>query len=218
MKSKRSGKRSGKRIEVPSRADVPTSVAQTAASDTHKSTHETPALEGAREAPAHDVGSFSLPLDRIPIDCVEIPDDMQVDVVGGPQRSALRLSGGNVDSPSSWKTGGLSIRVPDAFELAASGSRVRVQLVARAADGLERAEFLFAYSTADVGNSGWRRMSAGVAFEEFAFEWNVPPMDKGNGDFVGILPGRDQAVEISELLVKVVGSHVLAGTSTTENR
>ncbi len=161
----------------------------------------------ASDAPAEppiELPRFQLALDQFPMQRVEVPKSIKVEVVSGPGRKVLRVSGGSLDASPSGKTGGVSVRVSDAFERAASGARIRVQVVVRAADRMRESEFLIAYSTCDVGNSGWQRMWAGAEFETFSFEWDVPEMLHGNGDFVGILPEQDSAIEIAEVAVSVV--------------
>ena len=89
------------------------------------------------------------------------------------------------------------------MEAAASGKRVRVSVNARAARA-NTADFSVAYSTNEVGNSGWRKFTAGNQFEIKSFEFDVPPMREGKGDFVGVLPAPGSGVEIESLKVEVI--------------
>jgi len=148
-----------------------------------------------------DAGYFRLVLDRYPLEGAVAPDGLHVEVVERSGRSVLLLSGGDPDAASHSLTGGFSIRVSDSFESAVSGRRVRVKISARAAQGLADAEFSVAYSTNDVGNSGWKSHSVGNQFETLSFEWDVPTMVNGNGDYVGILPGQVGAIEVAGLTV-----------------
>jgi hypothetical protein len=100
----------------------------------------------------------------------------------------LRLAAGPPNATSGAKTGGYEIRVPDEVELAASGKPIQVSVVARAADRARSARLGVAYSTNDVGNSGWRWFAAGPEWAVFEMEYNVPRMNLGNGDFIGLLP------------------------------
>src|SRR5262245_41224780 len=127
-------------------------------------------------------------------------------MVAKPSRTAdgktvLCLFGGDPGAESQGRTGGFSISLPDRIEVAASGKRVRVS--ARAA-GASTAEFSVAYSTNEVGNSGWHEFTAGNRFEIKSFEFDVPPMREGRGDFVGILPVPGPAVEVETLKVEVI--------------
>lgn len=99
----------------------------------------------------------------------------------------LSLADGAADAVSMSYTGGYSILLPDAIEAAASGRRIIVRIGARAADGA-RSRFAVAYSTAEVGNSGWRWFEATADWAVFTMEWNVPVMRDGGGDYLGLLP------------------------------
>jgi hypothetical protein len=99
----------------------------------------------------------------------------------------IRLANGKTDAASFGTTQGYSIRVPDIVEAAASGCLVSVNVVARAA-GCAQSRFAVAYSTNEVGNSGWRWQDAGAEWSVFTIEYDVPVMKNGNGDFIGILP------------------------------
>jgi hypothetical protein len=107
---------------------------------------------------------------------------------GDDGRRILRLSDGNVDASSAGKTGGFSIRVPDAFERLASGRNIRVRVMARAAQGAAAARFAIAYSTNEVGNSGWRWFNVTPQWSIVEMSYSVPQMKNGNGDFIGLLP------------------------------
>ena len=160
--------------------------------------------EGTAAEAISGEGFFRLAFDRFPLESATAPAEMDVEVLSSPGRSVLLLSGGKPDAKSHGQTEGFSVRVPDTFEAAVSGHRVRVRISAKAARGLPDAEFSLAYSTAEVGNSGWQQLSVGSAFETLEFEWDVPPMINGNGDYVGILPGQSGAIEVAELTVIAV--------------
>jgi CBS-domain-containing membrane protein len=102
----------------------------------------------------------------------------------------ISLAGGKSDAVANGPTGGYSIRLPDTLETAASGRRVAVKVVARAAGGA-RSRFALAYSTNEVGNSGWRWNTVGPEWSVVAMTFGVPVMKEGRGDFVGILPDAD---------------------------
>jgi hypothetical protein len=105
-------------------------------------------------------------------------------------RTVLLLAGGDADAPSSGTTGGCSIRVSDAFERAASGRDIRLRVLARAGEGSAAGGRLaLAYSTCDVGNSGWHWYDVTPEWSVFEMRYPVPEMKGGNGDFIGLLPG-----------------------------
>ncbi|SFP67066.1 hypothetical protein SAMN05216419_101226 [Nitrosomonas cryotolerans] len=99
----------------------------------------------------------------------------------------IRLANGKPGAASRGATDGYSIRLPDIIEAAASGKHIAVSIIARAAAGNDTSRFALAYSTNEVGNSGWRWFKAGVAWSVHTMEYDVPIMRKGNSDFVGIL-------------------------------
>ena len=99
----------------------------------------------------------------------------------------VMLGGGIATSASSGKISeGYTVVLPDAFEANASGRTIRMTVLARATS--TPVNFKLAYSTNEVGNSGWKMFEAGVAFTEHTLEWAVPPMKDGRGDFAGIQP------------------------------
>jgi hypothetical protein len=116
----------------------------------------------------------------------------------------LRLSRGRPDAVSAGPTGGFSIRVPDAIEAAASGNRIRVEVVARTAPGAAEGRLALAYSTNEVGNSGWAWREAAPDWAIHRLDYAVPPMRKGNGDFVAVLPEAEGAgVEVAAMALTV---------------
>jgi len=116
----------------------------------------------------------------------------------------LRLAEGRADAPSMNQTGGYSVRLPDSIEAAASGRRVAISVIARAA-GARHSRFALAYSTNDVGNSGWRWQDAGPDWAIHTMEYDVPAMNNGNGDFLGVLPdvAGQAGVEICCVAVRI---------------
>lgn len=118
----------------------------------------------------------------------EIPPGLsvsnQIDVEG---QEYLLLCNGSPKAGSHGITGGLSIRLPNAVETEASNRHVTIKIVARAANEMQ-SRFALAYSTNEVGNSGWRWFDATPVWSVYPMEWDVPMMRTGNGDFIGILP------------------------------
>jgi hypothetical protein len=112
---------------------------------------------------------------------------------------------GHVPGPySTGTTGGAFLRLEDGFEGRAAGKSVRVTLtLSGPAGGLVAA----AYSTNDLGNSGWRGFALTPGPAEHSFEYDVPPLVRGNGDYIGIDPdpeGRGQAVTVHAIRVDVL--------------
>ncbi|SDY39983.1 hypothetical protein [Nitrosomonas sp. Nm33] len=102
----------------------------------------------------------------------------------------ITLAKGNPKAGSGGVTGGYSIRLPDQIEAAASGHHIAVSVIARASGG-DQSRFAVAYSTNEVGNSGWRKFTAGAEWAVYTMEFDVNVMKEGRGDFVGILPDSE---------------------------
>jgi hypothetical protein len=79
-----------------------------------------------------------------------------------------------------------TVVLPEAFEANASGKTIRMTVLARGTS--TPVTFKLAYATNEVGNSGWQSFEAGTDFAEHFFEWAVPPMMNGNGDFAAVQP------------------------------
>ena len=119
-------------------------------------------------------------------------------ITDGSGITALRIAKGEEKANSTGNTGGYSVRVPDEFEKLASGRMIKLRLLARSLDAAN-GRIACAYSTNEVGNSGWRWLSFGPEWEIKSFEFNVPPMKEGRGDFVGLLPPAAGAPETEVL-------------------
>lgn len=124
----------------------------------------------------------------------------------GADGAIARVCNDDPAAQSAGRTGGWSIRVPDSLEAAAGGKAVTVSICARAANGGPSAEFSGAYSTNEVGNSGWQRFVAGPGWQLFSFCYNVNPMVNGKGDFIGILPAPagEPGIDIGFVTAQVV--------------
>jgi hypothetical protein len=147
-----------------------------------------------------------LPNSELPPGLVIVPGSMEASLVTtGDGRIVLRLANGDPKAHSAGPTGGYSIRVSDQTELAASGKPVRVLVVARVAAAAPSSRLAVAYSTNEVGNSGWRWFSVGQEWAELEMDYDVPPMRDGHGDFIGLLPDEQgaPAVEVSAVAVRV---------------
>lgn len=112
------------------------------------------------------------------------------------------------EQPSSaGRTGGAYVELPVDFEEAASGERIRVSVTARSAPENGAESFAVAFSTNEVGNSGWRTFEADSEFQAFSFEYDVNPMREGRGDFVGIwadTTGSGRAIIVESVTLEVL--------------
>ena len=101
----------------------------------------------------------------------------------------LKLAGGDRSGASDGVTAGFVIRVRDAFEREASEHAVRVRVLARSTDAAPT-RLAVAYSTNEVGNSGWRWRDVGPSWEVCEITYDVPKRKNGNGDYIGLMPAE----------------------------
>ena len=117
----------------------------------------------------------------------------------------VQLSGVQSNAPSQGLPG-IYLRLPDQFEKAASAHKVRVTVFARHAADAPNTSFAVAYSTNEVGNSGWQKFTLRDQLSGYSFTFAVPAMVKGLGDYIGILPdptGAKGSVEIAGIVAEV---------------
>lgn len=117
-------------------------------------------------------------------------------IISQPANQAERTSAG--------ATSGLSFALDQEFESIASGQRVTVEISARLSS--EDMEFVAAYSTNEVGNSGWQSFAGSTEFSVYTFEYSVAPMRAGRLDYVGVeLPPEypDGTLEVEWVRVSV---------------
>jgi hypothetical protein len=122
--------------------------------------------------------------------------------------AGVLIAGHVAEANSTGRTSGAHIHVPDEFEMVASANsiRVTVELELESAEGTARA----AYSTSDVGNSGWRSLDIDAESGTATFSYDVPPINNGNGDYLGIDPdpeGIGQSVVVSAILLEVLDAN-----------
>lgn len=156
---------------------------------------QTPAEAPADERIAQFINWGSLPSDQI-----IVTQDVNYTVSDG----AARISGVAQYAPAGGSTGGVGVRLPDDFERAASGTQVRVTVRASSVD--PGALLGVAYSTADVGNSGWQAFNLTSEPQDFTFDYAVPALQAGNGDFLGFRSYDDDAVIVYGYQVELIGA------------
>lgn len=112
----------------------------------------------------------------------------------------MTISGTISERVSAGQTTGISLRVPAEFEIAASGKIVRVHAVV---SGETAGDAFLAYSTNDVGNSGWMPFPVSNEDSAIVLEYNVPVMNLGQGDYIGIDP-NGLSITVKAVSVEVV--------------
>jgi hypothetical protein len=105
------------------------------------------------------------------------------------------------DAESTGWTGGMSVRLSAAQEAENSGHTVKVTVRAFSPDA--GAMLGIAYSTADVGNSGWQQFPLTAAPADYTFTYYAPPMNEGRGDFVGFRSYGASTVHVVGYAVEV---------------
>jgi hypothetical protein len=161
-------------------------------------------VSGAK--PGSDPGVFAVAADSKGIPGLLAPQGASMAPIVIDGGAAVRLSGVKSDAPSAGYPG-IYVPTTASFELAASGKTVRVTVTARSASETPSPGFSVAYSTSDVGNSGWRNFPLTDKLTPYSFIYDVPTMKSGNGDYIGILPdpsGAGGAVEVSSITAEVV--------------
>ncbi len=119
------------------------------------------------------------------IEAMSIADGLSVDMNDNQTMSISGLS--NVETSGS-KTGGAAFVVSSEDEAEIDGNRVRIRILASGEPG---SAMKVAYSTNDVGNSGWRKFDLSEDLAEYSFEYAVPAMKAGRNDYIGIAPVVD---------------------------
>jgi hypothetical protein len=108
-------------------------------------------------------------------------------VISASDESSITIGGLLNDPTSGQTTGGYAIKLPDVVEQTVSGQKIKISIFLEGA-GADDTKFRLAYSTNEVGNSGWVVFDAIEANDEHSFEYEVNPMKNGRGDFIGFDP------------------------------
>ncbi len=132
-----------------------------------------------------------------------VPQGVSYQALPQGELVAAEISGVPEDAPSTGWTGGVAVRLPTELENRASGHRIKVTV--RAAAAQERGRLGVAYSTSEVGNSGWQLFELGEAPIDVTFEFDVPVKNQGNGDFLGFRNNGPEPVRVFGYLVEVLG-------------
>jgi hypothetical protein len=158
-----------------------------------------PNLPGSHPAGA-PLASFQFAADGDSRPGFTAPDSATAEfvTVSKGETPVVRLAGMQSNAPATGRPG-IYLSLPEAFEKAASGQIVRVTLAARRSPDSPNAAFAVDYSTSDVGNSGWQRFPLTDDLTIQSFTFAVPPMNAGNGDFIGILPDPVNSVGSVEI-------------------
>ncbi|CBV42517.1 hypothetical protein [Halomonas elongata] len=122
----------------------------------------------------------------------------------GSQSALFTWSAG---SPSSGGRPGTAKAIPERTAIQFAGRRVRVTLDAKQPSSGTASEFAVAYSTSDVGNSGWHRFKPSGSWKPFSFLYDVPEANHGGRDFIGVwgdTSNRGNGILIDNMRIEVV--------------
>lgn len=111
------------------------------------------------------------------------------------------VAGGSDELSSGGRTQGAHFVLDSEFEEAASGNQVRV--VVSAVSEAPAAKLFAAYSTREVGGSGWQEWDISSATSKHSFTFDVPEMKEGRFDFLGFY-APDAPVTITSARVEVL--------------
>ncbi|GGE46172.1 hypothetical protein GCM10011367_21220 [Marinicauda pacifica] len=101
---------------------------------------------------------------------------------------------------------GIGFLVPEPFEAAVRGRRIRVSAIVRRTDpSLE--SLALAYFTAANGDSGWREIALTDEFEPVSFEWSVPRGEVNGQEWIGIWPDPEGGAR--EVIIRQVSVEIL---------
>lgn len=147
-------------------------------------------------------GDFVASFDKAGGQSLGVPEGFQL----RQDDSFVELSG-HVPNSTSAGAPGIWLKIPETIEKRVSGKLIVVEALVRSANG---GRFAMAYSTAEVGNSGWIFLQAGTKFTKVSFTYRGKPMKNGGGDYVGILPDPDnigQVLHVEEIAVSALGKY-----------
>ena len=162
--------------------DEPMEVAEEEATEEEVSEEEAFVAMAAEAEPAEMTASFSMSGPEL-MDALMVASDAFT--VTGNEMGAVLVGSSAENLSSGGRTGAIYLQVPEAFETSASASTIEmsVDLIAEA-DGV----VAIAYSTSEVGNSGWKTLPVTAGENTVTMTYAVPAMKNGNGDYFGIQP------------------------------
>lgn len=99
------------------------------------------------------------------------------------------------------------LTIPEPLALMFAGQRVSVSVIAKQADTDPSSEFAVAYSTNDVGNSGFQTFTPTADYKKFTFEYDVPLPNAGGTDYLIInadtsASGKGIVVDDIQIVIK----------------
>ena len=93
---------------------------------------------------------------------------------------------GTSNPASSGTTGGAYLTIPERIALGFANKRIKVTVYAKQPSSNASSSIAVAYSTNDVGNSGWQNFTPTTSWAPYSFFYDVPKPSSGGTDFLGI--------------------------------
>lgn len=152
-------------------------------------------------APASAVPAITT-WDSIPVNTITAPEGVSYVIARTDGGFAAQISNVPANALASGATQGVSIRLPDSMEDAASGMQVRVTVRAASPAG---GRLGAAYSTAEVGSSGWQEFALTPTPADYTFDYSVGAKINGGGDYLGFRNIGAAPVQVLGYRVDVIG-------------
>lgn len=102
------------------------------------------------------------------------------------------------------RTSGAVVEYPLPKTAGLAGKNLKVTVTAEAVSG-DTAPFSVAYTTAAIGNSGFRAFEATTEPQDFSFEWQVPDLGERGADFIGIVLPEGSSIRVDSIEVADAG-------------
>ncbi|MBX3428460.1 MAG: hypothetical protein KF779_02635 [Hyphomonadaceae bacterium] len=145
---------------------------------------------------------------------INVPEGVAFNPIDVNGTRVMEISAVPETAQSAQKTGGVSVRMSDDFENRVSGNQLLVTV--RAYSTQPEARLGVAYSTNEVGNSGWRVFPVTDQPADYQFVYSVAPKRAGLGDFLGFRSYGEQAIRVVGFQVTVLPGAAAAPLPRTE--
>jgi hypothetical protein len=144
-----------------------------------KNTKETPAMKANKALPAKNTKAFT-------VQNAKAWKPFKGNTVNIEKDGTVLLASSLNNPKSSVTTQGAYVVVPLAQVKDYSDKTVQITVIAAKAKENGSAEFAVAYSTAEVGNSGWKKFTPGEKFASYSFKYKIPTCKECKPDFIGV--------------------------------
>ncbi|MEM9739269.1 MAG: hypothetical protein AAF829_05320 [Pseudomonadota bacterium] len=174
----------------------------------------TPDTAAEASVPVSDLldSAYVLTMSEAVLENASHPETLTVEL---DDRSVITIGGRPSQTASYGRTSGFGIQVPVEIESEASGQRVEVAVVLKSSRAVP-VDVQAAYSTNEVGNSGWQALQAGSDWAIATFQYDVPELVNGLGDFVGLQSATGDSFEIAAIGFDIIPVEVAVSDVDTD--